>query len=418
MKRQPDVSHRLLVLGFLLLAACSTGLSEIPAPAEASAGEHASQPPDAPFPDTTAEFCDGTGDAGIEMAFAATIQLVVDGGPAPWVTFTVDRWFTDDLGTSISMWGPEFSGQEGERWLIAGSRYSIRNRAGGDVFWCASVPETAETLTVWNTAYGGSVLAGSGLPEGTADPAVLADIDEAEARWQAQGPDTYTATISYDSRSTRIPNCGSGPIRTVVVDGIVTEAWDIRYDCPFVGREPFTIENLFRLARNAAGAGVEHLVVNPELGYIEGFYAADRSVEISLGVTEFVPFAAPRSEGDRSIEVKAALARWEAADIDSYTATIEMRCFCPLGGRYEVTVKDHIITEWSTDSGIGPQPGDHEPPTIDTIFATLAQSLDADRLQMSFHPELGYPNDARIDPDINTIDDELDYFVLEFEPSN
>ena len=343
------------------------------------------------------------------MAFRGTVVArdVTDG--VLWVTFDVDAWFTDDLGTEIGLWATDFDGAVGERWLIAASRYTVGPAASGDVLWCASAPESAAELTAWEERYGGSVVAGGGVPESEPSPEVLEAIDAAESRWKATAPASYTAAIGISDRDHAVDVCGSWTVRATVVDGEVTQARDLRLHCDVpLDRAP-TLDDLFGMARQAAGALDGPIDYDDEYGFIRGFSASDRSVELSMWVEEFFPHAYPLAT-TRQEALDEARARWEATGITSYSATVDVRCFCGFEGPVDVDIRDGAVTNPSSDIP------EWAAVTVPEVFDAIESQLDADHLEVAFHPELGYPISVRIDPITNASDDEIDYFILDLTP--
>jgi hypothetical protein len=53
------------------------------------------------------------------------------------------------------------------------------------------------------------------------------------------------------------------------------------------------------------------------------------------------------------------------------------------------------------------------PATIDELFDLLEQAVDAERFEVIYDPEFGFPVEARIDHNLLAIDDELEFRVTE-----
>jgi len=394
---------------FALAAGCGS-TSDIEATTGTGEGNAAPTAPAADaYHDTASEYCDGNGNVIVELAFQGTIRAEDLSVGVPWVTFDVADWYTDDLGTDISLWASNFDGTIGEVWLIAASRYSVDGRASGDVFWCASQLATDDLVEKWESTYGGSVVAGSGRPESEAAPEVLAEIDEAERTWQANRPDSYTATLNIYDRLMEGDRCGNGAVRVTVQDGAVIQARDLSRHCDLPLDIAPTVDGLFAIARKAAGALQGPIEYDQTYGHIRGFAAIDRAVEVDVWVDVFVPDAFPLAL-DPAEALSTARTLWADSNITGYTATIDVRCFCDVAGPYEVTIEDGQVAESS------PQALDWAPAAVEEFFAVIESNLGADFIEVAFHPDWGYPVVARIDPDANGNDDEIDYFIHQLTP--
>jgi len=350
----------------------------------------------------------------------------------PWVTFAVDRWYTQDFGTRFSMWAPGFGATIGEEWLIAGALYWVVgesyqvNEQSGEVFPCLSTPATSPDVASWDGRYGGSVQAGSGTPEQAGDPAVLAELAANRAVWETRAPDDYTAVVSvFDSRAVRSDECGaSGPVRVVVEGSAVVQAVDLRLGCAVADLSTVTdIGDLFDIAGETAGALQPPIVYDPEYGYVRSFYASDRSIEVNAGADMIVPVAVRAYVGADDVfsGAEAALTRWKAARITSYVSDVEVDCFCSIRGRYQVAVTDGTVESVTGPNG----PVDLTEPgfssfdfTVEGLFDTLTvRSGDRpEAVVAGFDPDLGYPIDLRIDPVFAMFDDELTITVRRLAP--
>ena len=408
-----------VVLAVLVVGACGgddVGVADsLPVPSVAPAAGVA-RPAGEPF-GTADEHCGGDGDAIVETAFVGTVSAIDRSRDPAWVTFEVAEWFTNDTGTVIALWAPEWEGTPGEEWLIAGSRYGVGYLSSGEVFWCESEPVAGDARQVWIERYGAPVVAGAAVPERSADPAVLAAIDAAGERWTEAGLTSYSFAVQVMDRrmftdAGGTDRCGVGTVRVVVDDGEVVQARDLSHDCDVPPSDVPTIDGLFDVARANAGALQGAPAFDDEYGYLTNFYANDRSVEVTIYVDEFVDFAAPLDLGDRQTASDDAKARWAAAGPDDYTATVEVRCSCDWVGTFEVVVENGTVDTSIVESPDG-EVLDIPDVTVDGLFETLVQHIDDESIHWAFHPELGYPVAARLDPEIEATDDELELFINE-----
>ncbi|MDP9495221.1 MAG: DUF6174 domain-containing protein, partial [Actinomycetota bacterium] len=265
----------------------------------------------------------------VETAFKGTVTAIeppatgIEGDTMQVVSFEVGAWYTADFGTTFSMWAPNFEGTAGEEWLIGGALYYSLGQQSGEVFPCVSTPATQAARQEWEARYGPPVPAGSGVPEGEPDPALVAQIEEQRAKWLAAGIDDYTAVISVYTRIPQTEPCGGGSsIRVTVEDGIPTEAIDVMRFCTL--EDPTTmhlIDDLFDLALTNAGAITDPIDFDPELGYIRSFYASDRSVETGAYVEVLHPRVVDAVVGTQQAmdAAAAAIATWQTAGIEDYT---------------------------------------------------------------------------------------------------
>ena len=325
------------------------------------------------------------------------------------------------------MWAPGFEASPGQEWLIAGALYGAGGPYGaieqsGEVFPCLSIPFDESEMAVWEELFGGSVTAGSEKPEGEPDPVLVARIEKNLELWEQSRPDDYTVIMSaYDERQWA-DACGESDLmRLVVEDGEPVEALDLRRLCRIEDlSRVYTIEDLFDLAIDTAGAVDGEVTFDDEYGLITGFYASDRSVEVSIYTQFMTDVAAPAFLVTESLsdQVADARSRWEEAGVDSYEMTVATQCFCP-GGSYEVTVGDGVVDDVRPLNGPAVGDPDWQSPlfTIDGLFEEIDRWLaeSPESLIVGFS-ELGYPVDVHLDPQLNTFDDELSVFISDFRP--
>jgi hypothetical protein len=103
--------------------------------------------------------------------------------------------------------------------------------------------------------------------------------------------------------------------------------------------------------------------------------------------------------------------RWESADVDSYRWTVELSCFCvELPGAVRITVVDGVAVATSVPVDDG------YPKTVEDLFDLIEANLKADDLQVTYHPDDGYPVSVTIDRFADAVDDELFYGTSDFQP--
>lgn len=369
------------------------------------------RPPDRAYARTVGGPCPG--DARIESAFAGVVAAVDESGPAPWVTFEVDSWFTDDLGERFGLWAPGWEGKTGQRWLVAATRYQSGALPSGDVIPCESEPWTPATRRDWDSRWNGSVLAGADTPESPADAQVLARLEEGHAQWEGSAPSDWTAVVTLTRRNDSGQECGDGPVRVVVQEHSIVQAIDLNRDCAVQPDGAPTIEDLFVEARRVAGALEGELQLDDKYGFIEAMYAHDRSVEVSLGVADFLPRALPLAD-DNGRDHADARDRWDRAGIDDYRMVVDVRCFCPFSGPVTVDVADGELRSVDTTDDQNYQ---GTALTVDAIFEEIAAAQTDGDVDVAYDPDLGYPITADLDPILNAIDDEISYRILTLDPT-
>lgn len=75
-----------------------------------------------------------------------------------WVTFTVERWYVNDWGTTFAVWMPGITVAAGERVAVAGNAYftSVGEFAGqsGEVELCSPIAPGQASIAVWDEQLG------------------------------------------------------------------------------------------------------------------------------------------------------------------------------------------------------------------------------------------------------------------------
>jgi Family of unknown function (DUF6174) len=114
-------------------------------------------------------------------------------------------------------------------------------------------------------------------------------------------------------------------------------------------------------------------------------------------------------------DLSVARARWEAKGPVSYRYDYRDVCFCAVR-HLRITVRNGEVgdVEW-----LGETPPFVQGPqgfTIDELFDRLATGLaeDPPHADILFHPMVGYPVQAYVNPDEHTVDDEWGFAVENF----
>ena len=337
--------------------------------------------------------------------------------PTRWVTFDVEGWYTVDWGTEFSVWMPVHDGAPGDRLAVGGDARFVSipgfDGQSGEVEFCTPASDpTNESLSAWDAHFGRPIDAGAAVPEGTPDQADLALIDDAEASWNALAGESYSYVFSMYDRNDR-STCGSPTQRIVVRDDEV-EATSLdtpRSSCePSTGEVP-TVDELFALARQVAGATDFDFRSNLDNGIIMSFYASDRSVEMQVNARRYSESTAPTIVGWDAVgdAADAAVANWATAPGDRTTRI-------QIGGgeraQYDLvtTELDGEVTEVrngaeTIDTASLDQPW--SPFTVDGAFSLIDELDGEGHVVAVFDTTTGFPSDLYFDPLPEAIDDEL-----------
>jgi hypothetical protein len=122
--------------------------------------------------------------------------------------------------------------------------------------------------------------------------------------------------------------------------------------------------------------------------------------------------------GGQGIQQKA---KWEAQNILDYRFTLKVACFCPLpaGQALRIEVKNGVVAsvkDAQTGQAVDPKFLERYT-TIAKLFEIIrdAEARKADRLEVQYDPQFGFPTRAVIDYITNAADDELAFEVEGFE---
>jgi hypothetical protein len=109
--------------------------------------------------------------------------------------------------------------------------------------------------------------------------------------------------------------------------------------------------------------------------------------------------------------------------IESYRFTYTASCFCTAAALDPVRVlvaDGSVVAVTSLDSGEPVDPdlfGFGHPVTVEGMFSFLEEAIGADPagISVSYHPERGFPTDARVDFEEQVADDELGFSIRGLE---
>lgn len=114
-------------------------------------------------------------------------------------------------------------------------------------------------------------------------------------------------------------------------------------------------------------------------------------------------------------------ARWARQHLSSYRFTYSIACFCGNANMpMEIEVRANLVTDAAYTETEAPVPLDIQSslPTIDALFRVIERAI-VDRvhlLDVTYHPEVGYPTRISIDRSFNAQDDEITHTVSALAP--
>lgn len=121
--------------------------------------------------------------------------------------------------------------------------------------------------------------------------------------------------------------------------------------------------------------------------------------------------------GDDDDDLRDAQARWNSARVQDYSVVVQHLCFCGYVRPVRVTVRGGAIVS-SVDAETGEAvPSYATVRDIAGLFTLIRKAIDdgADKLNVKYDSELGYPTLIDIDYITNAVDDELTVKTSEFQ---
>lgn len=115
--------------------------------------------------------------------------------------------------------------------------------------------------------------------------------------------------------------------------------------------------------------------------------------------------------------LRKAQVRWSSARVQDYTVVVQHLCFCGYVRPVRITVRSGAIVS-SVDAETGePVPSYATVRDIAALFTLIRKAIDdgADRLEVTYDSQLGYPTFINIDYIKNAVDDELQVRTSEFQ---
>jgi hypothetical protein len=341
-------------------------------------------------------------------------------GLTPWVSFDVEGWYTNDWGSTFNVWMPRHAVEVGQRLAVAGDarRVSIDGFDGqsGEVEFCSQA-DVGGALSSWDEYFGSPVVAGARVPEGDADPGVLAEITSAEDAWAALDLRSYSYLVSVYDRDQAIDGCSLNFGRVVVEAGAIVEAVELRprfgqdLGCTVEPSAAPTVADLFNQARESAGATSFSFTSDLANGVVLEFYASDRSVELQGRVSGLSDSTDRAVVGWPAVSTAAAdaRARWSTQSFDHEVAIADSDGERAYFNIVSTVIDGEVVEVRNDEQVIDPttlqQPW--TPYTVQGVFDLIAELEGDGSVVAVFDTATGAPTHLWFDPLPNAIDDEL-----------
>ena len=122
-------------------------------------------------------------------------------------------------------------------------------------------------------------------------------------------------------------------------------------------------------------------------------------------------------DDDNDKALRTAQIRWNNAAVQDYTVVVQHLCFCGYVRPVRITVRSGAVVS-SVDAQTGePVPSYATVRDVMALFTLIRKAIDdgADRLEVTYDAQLGYPTFINIDYHKNAADDELQVRTSEFQ---
>jgi hypothetical protein len=131
---------------------------------------------------------------------------------------------------------------------------------------------------------------------------------------------------------------------------------------------------------------------------------------LALALAGCNPFSPSGAEGD----LEEARRTWTSQGIESYSFEVSQVCFCGpdvRGPLNVVVLQGQVASVTDAETGEPRTPNPVVPLTVEALFERVEDALDrdADGLEVTYDPQLGYPREIAIDFVEMAIDDEVTY---------
>ena len=122
-------------------------------------------------------------------------------------------------------------------------------------------------------------------------------------------------------------------------------------------------------------------------------------------------------DDDDEEALRSAQVRWNSARVQDYSVVVQHLCFCGYVRPVRITVRAGAVVS-SVDAETGePAPSYATVRDVAGLFTLIRKAIDdgADKLEVTYDAQLGYPTFINIDYITNAVDDELQVRTSEFQ---
>ena len=121
----------------------------------------------------------------------------------------------------------------------------------------------------------------------------------------------------------------------------------------------------------------------------------------------------------KQIALNENQAKWSNASVSSYRFTISYSCYCPVQESRVITVVDNVVTEaFFTPSGSMIESDEFvDYWIVDDYFGRIQTGIDEEYsvLDVTYDPTYGFPTKIFIDESPAIADEEISYFIRDFQ---
>ena len=257
-------------------------------------------------------------------------------------------------------------------------------------------------------------------PDGDDDP--LARLTDAVEAWQASGISNYELAMRR--------TCGEC-LPTSALAVVVTVSGGEKSVSRATNGEPVEapagtypdVEGLFELIEELVLAGAEiDVEYDGDLGFPRSISADPFPDAVDDEFGYVIDDLIVGRHAELRAEIAAQREKWAAQRIDDYQLTFSRVCFCaPEGaGLVVLSVLEDEPVEWLYFLSGDPVAPEWRAvfPTVHGLFGFLEDAIDrgAERIDVTFDPDLGLPTSVRVDYRIAAADEEIGYEVEKLLP--
>jgi hypothetical protein len=263
----------------------------------------------------------------------------------------------------------------------------------------------------------------------------LDQLIAAQRRWEAAGVDAYRYLFRADCTC---PDDGTFEVtvehnRVAEVRPLDDAARDSSLSPGSLDEAFDDLELWFTDSAELIDEGILAVDVrmDPELGYPRWFRVEAKGLDGDAFEDEFTivvtidllevgaPSASVTSNGAQRdlADLAQASERWERAALTDFSYVVTVHCECPIevAGPFDVTVVDgdtvSVVRRWDGEpADVG---GIELEESFDVIEEAIASGTDVD---VTYHPVLGYPELALIDPEAVAVDGGVAFGITEVAP--